>query len=199
MEIDVKLKPTKENIKWYNSVVDANKQELNKEVKTAQIEALLEGNVRLAMKLESLQNNELTIRLADDDSLKVPAGVQANARRALEWIKDGKAGSNFTSVGRARAKQLASGGPVSKSVIKRMYSYFSRHQVDKSGEGFKSLSDPSPGRVAWDAWGGDAGFAWVKKLVKKWDKAETKMKKKATLEMLRDYVRLKDLEDQGKI
>lgn len=169
------------------------------EVKSAQREAIRKGNIRLALKLKSLQNNKTTIKLAEDDSLKVPAGVQANARRALEWIKDGKAGSNFTSVGRARAKQLASGGPISKSVIKRMYSYFSRHQVDKSGEGFKSLSDPSPGRVAWDAWGGDAGFAWVKKLVNKWDKAEAKMKKKATLEMLRDYVRLKDLEEQGKI
>lgn len=35
MEIDVKLKPTKENIEWFNSVVDANKQELSKEAETA--------------------------------------------------------------------------------------------------------------------------------------------------------------------
>jgi HK97 family phage prohead protease len=90
-------------------------------------------------------------------------GVAVAAKRALEWIAEGLAGSGFTAVGRARATQLASGRDVSADVVNRMISYFARHEVDKEAEGF-SLGDdsyPSAGRVAWDAWGGDAGQSWV--------------------------------------
>ena len=92
-----------------------------------------------------------------------PAGVQSAAKRALEWIKDGKAGSGFTSVGRYRARQLASGSAIEWQTVQRMRSYFGRHVNDKKAEGFSSGEKgyPSPGRVAWDAWGGDAGALWV--------------------------------------
>jgi len=45
-----------------------------------------------------------------------------------------------------------------------MYSFFSRHEVDKQGQGFNRGSDgyPSAGRIAWALWGGDAGFSWAK-------------------------------------
>jgi hypothetical protein len=44
-----------------------------------------------------------------------------------------------------------------------MKSYFARHAVDKQATGFSSGEEgfPTPGRVAWDAWGGDAGKSWV--------------------------------------
>ena len=47
-----------------------------------------------------------------------------------------------------------------------MYSFFSRHEVDKQAEGFQSGEEgfPSPGRVAWDLWGGDAGYAWSRRI-----------------------------------
>jgi HK97 family phage prohead protease len=90
-------------------------------------------------------------------------GVAVAAKRALTWIADGKAGSGFTAVGRARAAQLASGRDVSADVVNRMLSYFARHEVDKQATGFNGGEDgyPSAGRVAWDAWGGDAGQSWV--------------------------------------
>jgi hypothetical protein len=96
----------------------------------------------------------------------VPAGVRSAAKRALEWIRDGKAGSGFTAVGRNRAAQLARGGKVSRDVAVKMRAYFARHEPDRKADGFFSNSDkyPSPGRVAWDAWGGDAGRSWVNKL-----------------------------------
>ena len=92
-----------------------------------------------------------------------PSTVRAAAQRALEWIRDGQAGSGFTDVGRRRASQLANGEPVSEDTIKRMRSYFARHEVDKQAEGFNRGDNnfPSPDRVAWDAWGGDAGQRWV--------------------------------------
>ena len=98
----------------------------------------------------------------------VPKNVQEAAKRAVRWIREGKAGSGFTDVGRARATQLANGRPVSLDVVNRMKSYFARHQNDKKAEGFNygEPGFPSPGRVAWDAWGGDAGERWVNSLTR---------------------------------
>lgn len=95
-----------------------------------------------------------------------PAGVQSAAKRALKWIADGKAGDGFTATGRKRVSQLASGAAVSRDTVARMKSYFARHAVDKKATGFNAGEEgyPTPGRVAWDAWGGDAGRTWVNKI-----------------------------------
>ena len=47
-----------------------------------------------------------------------------------------------------------------------MRAYFARHVVDKDASGFRRGEDgfPSPGRVAWDAWGGDPGERWSRRL-----------------------------------
>ena len=100
------------------------------------------------------------------DSFRPPAGVAIAAKRALRWIKEGHAGSGFTDVGRARAAQLAAREQLTLDTVKRMYSFFSRHEVDKKGADFNNLERPSPGRVAWDAWGGDAGYSWAKSIVR---------------------------------
>ena len=92
-----------------------------------------------------------------------PKDVQEAAQRAVRWIEDGKAGKGFTDVGRDRAHQLAGGEEVSDEDVKKMKAYFARHSVDKDATGFQRGDDgyPSPGRVAWDAWGGDAGERWA--------------------------------------
>jgi hypothetical protein len=89
-------------------------------------------------------------------------GMASAARRALKWKKEGKRGG--TTVGLARANQLANKEPLSQSTVMRMHSFFSRHAVDKKATGFNSGEEgfPSPGRVAWDLWGGDAGASWSK-------------------------------------
>lgn len=119
------------------------------------------GACRFAMIPPGLVNAREAITEAS--TYKVPQGVQSAAKRALAWIADGKAGDGFTDTGRRRASQLASGGSVSRDVVARMKSYFARHQGDKKAEGFSAGEKgyPSPGRVAWDAWGGDAGKTWV--------------------------------------
>jgi HK97 family phage prohead protease len=100
------------------------------------------------------------------ETYRPPKGVQDEAKRALAWIADGHAGSGFTTVGKKRASDLASGTALSAQTILRMYSFFKRHEVDKQAQGFNSGEDgfPSPGRVAWSAWGGDAGFSWSTKI-----------------------------------
>ncbi len=92
-----------------------------------------------------------------------PQDVQEAAQRAQRWIEEGRAGKGFTDTGRRRASQLAKGDEVSDDVVKKMQAYFARHAVDKDAAGFTQGGDgfPSPGRVAWDAWGGDAGERWV--------------------------------------
>jgi len=109
------------------------------------------------------------------NTFKPTQAVANNAKRALAWISDGLAGSGFTSVGRNRANQLANRTPVSEDTVKRMRSYFARHEVDKQAEGFNSGEKgfPSAGRVAWDAWGGDAGNSWANSLTLESDKKES--------------------------
>ncbi|MFY8212083.1 MAG: hypothetical protein ACOVLB_05395 [Candidatus Nanopelagicus sp.] len=87
-------------------------------------------------------------------------GMASAAKRALKWKEEGKPGG--TLVGLARANQLKDREPLSEDVVLRMYSFFSRHEVDKKAQGFNSGEDgfPSKGRVAWDLWGGDGGYSW---------------------------------------
>jgi hypothetical protein len=94
--------------------------------------------------------------------LKPTSGMKSAAARALAWKKEGKRGG--TRVGLARANQIVNGTELSESTVARMYSFFSRHEVDKKATGFSAGEEgyPSPGRVAWDLWGGDAGYSWSK-------------------------------------
>jgi hypothetical protein len=110
-----------------------------------------------------------------EKSFKPPKGVQSAARHALQLIEDGKAGDGFTSVGRGRAHQLANGESVSLAVIKKMHSYFARHAVDKKG---KDWDNNSPGKVAWLAWGGDAGRAWANGIMRDHGDKDNESKKK---------------------
>ena len=104
-------------------------------------------------------------RFKKEDSLAIPAGVRSAAKQALKWIAEGRAGDGFTSAGRNRARQLADGGSVSRAVLVKMRAYFARHAVDKEAEGWGDNSNPTPGMVAWAAWGGDAGRAWANKVL----------------------------------
>jgi hypothetical protein len=99
-----------------------------------------------------------------DDIDRTPTkGMVEEAKRGLEWRKEYKRGG--TEVGVARARDISNGKDLSIDTIKRMYSYFERHEVDKQGQGFEigEKGYPSAGRIAWALWGGDAGFSWSRK------------------------------------
>ena len=93
-------------------------------------------------------------------NLKPTDGMKTEAQRYKNWKKEGRAGG--TQVAAVRATQILSGSELSPDVTLRMFSFFSRHEVDKKAEGFRKGEKgyPSKGRVAWAAWGGDAGFSW---------------------------------------
>lgn len=89
--------------------------------------------------------------------------MASEAKRGLELRKKFNRGG--TAVGVARANQLVARERLSISTVKRMYSFFSRHEVDKRAEGFRQGEEgyPSAGKIAWLLWGGDSGFAWAKR------------------------------------
>ena len=87
-------------------------------------------------------------------------GMRTEAQRYRDWKADGEGGG--TDVARTRATQILSGNELSPDTVVTMSAWFARHEVDKQGKGFSPGEDgyPSNGRVAWAAWGGDAGKSW---------------------------------------
>jgi HK97 family phage prohead protease len=101
-----------------------------------------------------------------------PEAAREEARRGLEWRSEYNRGG--TEVGVARARDIANGRNLSEETIRRMVSYFARHEVDKRGEGWSPEEDgyPSAGRIAWALWGGDPGRRWAESLVAELDRTE---------------------------
>lgn len=102
-----------------------------------------------------------------------PKGVREEARRGLDWRREH--GRGGTAVGVARARDLANGKALSPSTVRRMKAFFDRHQ-NGAGKGSKPGEDgfPSPWRIAWALWGGDAGYAWARKVVEQMNAADRK-------------------------
>ena len=61
--------------------------------------------------------------------------MQEEAQKGLDWRKE--FGRGGTAVGIARARDIVNGKNLSASTVKRMYSFFARHEVDKKAEGFR--------------------------------------------------------------
>ena len=119
------------------------------------------------------------------EGYKPTAGMQSAARRAIKLKEQGKAKGAGTAVGWTRAGQLARGETLSLSTVKRMYSFFSRHEVDKKGKDWDNAENPSNGKIMWLAWGGDAGFSWSRKIVER----EKNMKKSLTTNELVEEIK----------
>ena len=108
---------------------------------------------------------------AESDVDTTPTQAMAEeAERGLAWRKEHNRGG--TEVGVARAVQLVSKEKLSPRTVRRMHSFFSRHEVDKRAQGFRRGEDgyPSAGRIAWALWGGDAGQTWARRTAAKLDK-----------------------------
>lgn len=90
-----------------------------------------------------------------------PKEAQSEAKRGLAWRRE--YGRGGTPVGIARARDISNGVDLSLDTVRRMNSYFARHEVDKQGEGFSPDEPgyPSNGRIAWALWGGDPARSWA--------------------------------------
>ena len=107
---------------------------------------------------------EIEKRAVSDIDLTPTDSMASNARRGLE-LRD-KFNRGGTAVGVARARDLANKRQLSPETVARMYSFFSRHEVDKKGKDWDNAERPSNGKIAWLLWGGDSGYAWSKQ---KWE------------------------------
>ena len=107
-----------------------------------------------------------------DIDLKPTEAMAEEAQKGLDWRKE--FGRGGTAVGVARARQLVNRQELSAETVRRMHSYFSRHEVDKEAEGFSPGEDgyPSAGRIAWALWGGDVGQSWARNKDSQLDKID---------------------------
>ena len=81
-------------------------------------------------------------------SYKPTEGMVEEARKGLDWRSE--FGRGGTEVGIARARDIVNGKNLSEDTVKRMFSFFSRHEVDKKAEGYRPGEDgyPTNGRIA---------------------------------------------------
>src|SRR5210317_1218427 len=103
-------------------------------------------------------------------SFKVPANVRKEAQKGLDLRKEHSRGGLSTKEageigigsGVQRAVNLVQGS-VPYETVKRMLAFFNRHKAYKK---YHKVEPPSNSYISWLLWGGDAGYAWVKKIVK---------------------------------
>lgn len=123
----------------------------------------------------------MPIKEAMPNSFTPPKAVQQAAKRGLELRKKHgrggltpqEAGKQGIGSGVARAVTLARGKPIPLKTIKRMRSYFARHEVDKKGKNWANPDNPSNGYIAWLLWGGDPGKKWADAIVKESKRKES--------------------------
>jgi hypothetical protein len=124
--------------------------------------------------LSSLNNKEIEMLIAgmmggielgkyDGIDFTPPEGAREAAKRALD-VREKKPASQkgMTAVGLARARDLIKGVKFSPDTVRRMKAFFDRHEVDKKGS---TWDEKGKGWQAWNGWGGDAGYAWARKVV----------------------------------
>lgn len=111
-----------------------------------------------------------------------PDSVAKAAKRGLESRKKAseskqggltnkEASKHGIGSGVQRAVNLSNKNSLSLSTIKRMKSFFDRHEGNYKKAKSKKLK-PSESRAiqAWLLWGGNAGKAWANKMIKKHNK-----------------------------
>jgi hypothetical protein len=101
-----------------------------------------------------------------------PEGAREAAKRALD-VRETKPASQrgMTPVGIARARDLINGVKFSPDTVRRMKAFFDRHEVDKKGA---TWDEQGKGWQAWNGWGGDAGYAWARKVVQQMEARDKK-------------------------
>ena len=124
------------------------------------------------------QRHQRSLKMPNQSkTFTVPQAVRNAAKRGLELRKEHGRGGLDTH--QAKKEGVGSGvqrasnliqGKVSYATVKRMLAFFRRHEKNKNSK--MPNGEPGAGRIAWLLWGGDAGFAWAKRIVKQEEKVE---------------------------
>jgi hypothetical protein len=147
-------------------LMKVNNDDVWKKVKAGEVKGFsIEGYFadKYEMSIQNKEKEELIAYLKEILDVKLesysdyPKAASENAKIALRYAEKNGWGSCGTSVGKARANQLAKGEPISRDTIARMAA-FERHRQNSD----KELGDGC-GRLMWLAWGGDAGVEWAQR------------------------------------
>ena len=107
------------------------------------------------------------------DTYKPTEAMKAAARRGLKMRSEqSPSNKGGTAVGVARARDIVNGAALPLATVKRMFSFFSRHEVDKQSKEWKTNPN-SKGKQAWLLWGGDAGYSWSRAIVNRAKSSKT--------------------------
>jgi hypothetical protein len=115
-----------------------------------------------------------TSAVQSDSDFIPPLAVRKAAQRGLAMrdaapkskkggLSPKEAAKQGIGSGVTRARQLSSGKKVSLATLKRMVSFFARHEANYKKGGPKAV-------IAWLLWGGNPGKAWANRIVKKYSK-----------------------------
>lgn len=144
-----------------------NNDDIWKRVKSGEVKGFsIEGYFADKLEMSLKNQDQLKIIAELSDLLKLesyndyPEQAKENAKIAIRYAEENGWGSCLTATGKARANQLANGENISEDTIARM-SAFERHRQNSG----KELGDGC-GRLAWLAWGGDAGVEWAQRKLK---------------------------------
>ena len=105
----------------------------------------------------------MTVALFDDIDFTPPAGVRSALRRGLALHEQGLSGDGIQPDTVAWARRLAAGEKASPEKARKMARFFGRNRR------FARAPKGSPAWVSWLLWGGAAGDAWSRKLVRQMD------------------------------
>jgi hypothetical protein len=128
-------------------------------------------------------------------AVDVPKFISDNARRGLEYNREGKGGEGLTDKTLREAREMADGS-VSEDKVRRMGPWFARHRVDMEAPANDPGSEDFPGKgaVAWLIWGGSTSgdimdaAKWAERIVERLEKEEASLTAGATLELNMDTI-----------
>jgi len=144
------------------------------------------GYVRSQKIKNAAQDSDDFIKLAagkyDHIDFKPPKSVADAAARGLELRKKNKGKGGLSAQqaskqgigsGVSRAVSLKNRNNLSPSTVRRMKSFFARHEGNKKANKGVPLAKDK-GYISWLLWGGDAGQSWANKIVRQMDAADKK-------------------------
>lgn len=143
------------------------------------VKMMPDGSLEYCEDFDENDDSDLFDKAVSDVNLTPTDAMAAAARRGLEWRQEYNRGG--TAVGVARARDIANKKTLSPSTVRRMKSFFARHEVDKKAQGWSSGEEgfPSAGRIAWELWGGEPGKTWANAKDAQLDREQQKMIKSA--------------------
>lgn len=106
-------------------------------------------------------------------SYKPTPAMINNAKRGLALrekygrggLSTKEAGEQGIGSGVARARDVINGN-ISLDTVKRMYSFFSRHEKNYKPKEREADGGPKSGEISWLLWSGSAGFAWARSILR---------------------------------